>query len=214
MDKIEDPSTVISKRGESWTHRWRPEFSWWNDCVDDAIDEKRKRFKHYKMVQKRGIHRDTAVARASYVEVRRLANCVVWLAKSDTRADSNEFIRISKQVAHENKDVVREKYVRNDTGQLSFTDKDKIKAWVEHYSRLLNVEFDWPKEELPKAAPIEGPAPPVSSELIRKATSKMKNGAAGPTGITPAMIRASGEDGEELLRLLSQEVFSGGCVSY
>ena len=53
--------------------------------------------------------------------------------------------------------------------KLSVTDEDKMKAWVEHYSRLLNVEFDWPKDELPEAAPIEVAAPPVSSELIRKA---------------------------------------------
>ena len=67
-------------------------------------------------VQKPGVQRDTAVARASYVEARRLANRVVWLAKSDAeaekfanvKADSKKVFHISKRIAFENKDVVGE----------------------------------------------------------------------------------------------------------
>ena len=65
-----------------------------------------------------------------------------------------------------------------------------MKASVEHYSCLLNVEFDWSIDDLPDAAPIEGPAPPVASELIRKARSKMKKGkVTGPSGIVEEMIQ-------------------------
>ncbi|KAI8503283.1 hypothetical protein Bbelb_191040 [Branchiostoma belcheri] len=63
--------------------------------------------------------------------------------------------------------------VRNDAGELSLNDEDKMKAWVEHYSRLLNVEFEWPKDELPVAAPVVGPPPPVTTEMISSALSKM-----------------------------------------
>ena len=32
----------------------------------------------------------------------------------------------------------------NDAGELSLSEEEKMKAWVEHYARLLNVEFEWP----------------------------------------------------------------------
>ena len=39
-----------------------------------------------------------------------------------------------------NQDIVGKNCVRNDAGGLALTDY-KMKAWVEHYARLLNVEF-------------------------------------------------------------------------
>ena len=47
-----------------------------------------------------------------------------------------------------NQDVVGDKCIRNDAGELSPSDSKKLEAWVEHYSRVLNVEFDWPSEAL------------------------------------------------------------------
>ena len=38
--------------------------------------------------------------------------------------------------------MVGEKRVRNDAGELSHSDDDKMKALVEHYSRLLNVKVE------------------------------------------------------------------------
>ena len=38
-----------------------------------------------------------------------------------------------------NQNVVVEKCGWNDAGEFSFSDKDKMKGWVEHYARLLNV---------------------------------------------------------------------------
>ena len=42
-----------------------------------------------------------------------------------------------------NQDVFGKNCVCNDAGELVLTE-DKMKAWVEHYARLLNVEFEWP----------------------------------------------------------------------
>ena len=36
-----------------------------------------------------------------------------------------------------NQDVVGEKCVRNDAGELSLSDEEKMKAWVEHYALRL-----------------------------------------------------------------------------
>ena len=51
---------------------------------------------------------------------------------------------------HRNQGIVGENCVHNDADELALTDKDK-KAWIEHYARLLNVEFVWPSNELPEA---------------------------------------------------------------
>ena len=51
--------------------------------------------------------------------------------------------RIAKQMSRERQDVVS--LARNDKGKLALTE-EKMAAWVEHYSRLLNVEFEWPSD--------------------------------------------------------------------
>ena len=90
---------------------------------------------------------------------------------------------------------IGEKCVKNDAGELSLSEGEKMKAWVEHYARLLNVEFEWPSDLLPEVAPVEGPPPPVALVAIRKALSKMKCGkAAGPSGIIAKMTKAAGKE--------------------
>ena len=46
----------------------------------------------------------------------------------------------------------------NDAGGLN--NEDKMKAWVGHYVRLLNVEFEWPSNELPEVLPTADPHHP------------------------------------------------------
>ena len=60
----------------------------------------------------------------------------------------------------------------------------KQKAWLEHYQRLLNVEFDWDPDHLFYQPPVEGPPIPITTDMVKKAISPMKAGKArGPPGI-------------------------------
>ena len=96
------------------------------------------------------------------------------------------------QIRHENVDVVGEKPVRDDAGELSLTDAAKQKAWLQHYERLLNVEFEWDPQHLSVIPPVEGPCIPITLEMVKNALSKMKSGkAAGPSGVVVEMIRAA-----------------------
>ena len=89
----------------------------------------------------------------------------------------------------------------------------KTLCWVEHYSGLLNVEFEWPSDLLPEVPPVEGPPPPVTVTHIQKALCKMKQGkATGPSGVISEMLKAAGEEGLEKLRLLAELVFSSGEI--
>ena len=43
----------------------------------------------------------------------------------------------------EHVDVVGDKPVKNDAGEMSMSEEAKQSAWAEHYEMLHNVEFDW-----------------------------------------------------------------------
>ena len=104
--------------------------------------------------------------------------------------------RLAKQMRRDNQDVMGEKPVKNDAGQLSLDEEAKRDAWKEHYERLLNVEFPWNPEDLSKESPVEGPSEPITLEMITKAISKMASGkAAGPSGIVAEMLKPVGESG-------------------
>ena len=47
-----------------------------------------------------------------------------------------------------NRDVIGDKCVRNDAGELTLSNAQKMNAWVEHHKKLSNVEFDWASEFL------------------------------------------------------------------
>ena len=59
---------------------------------------------------------------------------------------------------HRNRDVVDENCIHNDAGEHALSDKDKIKAWVEQYTRLLNVELVWPSNQLPEVPQMLAPS--------------------------------------------------------
>jgi hypothetical protein len=108
-------------------------------------------------------------------------------------------------------DVVGERCIKNDAGELSLSDEEKMKAWVEHYARLLHVEFEWPSDLLPEAVPVEGPALPVILDIIYKGLCKMKRGkAAGPSGVIAEILKASGEGDITMLRHLTAKAPSEG----
>lgn len=65
---------------------------------------------------------------------------------------------IAKQMAKTNQNIVGEKFVWNDLGELAFDDHTKKVAGKGHYNRLLNEEFEWDRNVLPPADPLEGPA--------------------------------------------------------
>ena len=98
----------------------------------------------------------------------------------------------------ENVDVVGDKPVKNDTGEMSMSEEAKQNVWAEHYERLLNNEFDWDPDHLSKQPPLEGLPIPITIDTVKMAISKMKSGkAAGPSGIVVEMIslKAAGDTG-------------------
>ena len=123
-----------------------------NKEVDDAITAKRQAFKSWKAGK---------CTRASYNTAKRISRRVVHHARHE--ADnvvyegidhkSSDILRLANQMRKENVDVVGDKPVKNDTGEMSMSEKAKQNAWAEHYERFLNVELDRNPDHLPMNRP-------------------------------------------------------------
>ena len=84
--------------------------------------------------------------------------------------------RIASQMRKTNQDVVGDKCIRNDDGELSVSDDAKKQTWKEHYERLLNVEFPWDPSHLVQEDPIPGAPPHITVDMVSHAVNKMKCG--------------------------------------
>ena len=131
----------------------------------------------------------------------------IMLVKKPTRwssrilTPSSEVYRLAYQFRRENADAVGGKPVKNDAGKMSMSEDSKQKAWLEHYQRLLNVEFDWDPDHLSYQPLVEGPPIPISTDMVKKAVSQMKAGKApGASGIVVEMIQAAGDMGATMIR--------------
>ena len=110
-------------------------------------------------------HGRLANANASYNTAKHISRCVVHHARNE--ADKvvydgidhmlSDIFCLANQMRKENVDVVGDKPVKNDAGEMSMSEEAKQNAWVEHYERLLNVEFDWDPDHLSNEPSLEGP---------------------------------------------------------
>ena len=103
--------------------------------------------------------------------------------------------------------------MKNDAGEMSVSEDSKRKAWLGHYQRLHNTEFDWDQNHLSDESLVEGPPIPITIDMVKKATSRMKAGKVpGPLGIVVEMIRAAGDMGASMIRDLAAAIIRDGKV--
>ena len=149
--------------GYTKNHQWKRETWWWDMKVDEAVKEKRRCFKVWSRLKKQKVYGDARkAARAAYDTAKKHAKRVVWLAKQDAAETvyanvdhkGPEIHRMAKQMRRQNQDICGEMPVRNNQGELCLDDSERMKAWVEHYKSLLNVEFSWDEGALPDAPPV------------------------------------------------------------
>ena len=78
------------------------------------------------------------------------------------------------------------------------------KARLEHYERLLNVEFEWDPEHLSDEPPRGGPPSSITFDMVKKAISRMRFGkAAGPSRAVVEMTRAAIDTGATMIHDLA-----------
>ena len=180
--------------------------------MEKAIAAKRTTFKAWKTGKG---------TRASYDAAKRNARHAVHHARQEADKKvyenidlkSSEVYRLANQFRRENTDVVGDKPVKNDAGEMSMSEDSKQKAWLEHYQRLLNVEFDWDPDHPSYQSPVEGPPIPITTDMVKKAISQMKAGKApGPSGIVVEMIRTAGDMGASMIHDLTVAIIRDGKV--
>ena len=151
---------------EEADHPWRKQTWWWNNQVEEAEKEKRRCFKLWK----------AGGSWAAYNTAKRASNQAVHQAKSEAKRvalqdidpKSADIYRLAKQMRRDNQDIMGEKHVKNDDGQLSLGEEAKKVAWKEHYWLLLNVEFQWNPEDLSEESPVEGQSEPITLEISQR----------------------------------------------
>ena len=108
----------------SSNHPWRKQTWWWNNQVEEAVRDKRRCFKLWK----------AGGSRAAYNSAKRTSNRAVHQARSEAEKvtlqkidpRSGDVYRLAKQMPRDNQDVMGEKPVKNDSGQLSLDDEAKL----------------------------------------------------------------------------------------
>ena len=123
----------------------------------------------------------------------------------------SEVYSLANQFRRENAYVVGDKPKKNDAGEMSVSKDSKQKAWLEHYQRLLNVEFDWDPDHLSDEPPVEVQPIPITIDMFKNAISRMKVGKApGPSVVE--MVRAAGDPGSSMIRDLAAAIIRDGKV--
>ena len=183
--------------------------------------KKKNRYKAFKKLQIQELFNEANIAKEAYNESKRVAKRLVWLAKSEAERDAfsaitsdrNEIYNLARQIDSHNRNVIGDKCVRNDAGELTLSDAQKMNVWVEHQKRLSNVEFDWASEFLSFVSLNLGLPPFVTLSQVSDTIKKMKcRKTAKSSGIVAEILKASGSVGLEVLAHLMQSVIAEGVL--
>ena len=81
---------------------------------------------------------------------------------------------MARKMKDDNKDIIGEKYVKDQKENMAFDNNSKAKTWRTHYSNLLNVEFPWNHNNLPNEPAVHSPKVLITEEMICKTISQLK----------------------------------------
>ena len=96
------------------------------------------------------------------------------------------------------KDIVGGDCIKDSSGQIVVDGSDIKQISKHYYDKLLYEEFDWNRDLLDTACPVEGPSEQFSISEVSAAISKAKCcKAAGPSGVVSDMVLAAGVLGVE-----------------
>ena len=93
--------------------------------------------------------------------------------------------------------------MKDSRGEILVSPQKVLERWSEYFEKLLNETNGFEVEEV---EPTQGPIKEVTMDEVKRALAAMKSGkAAGPTGLTSEMMKATGECGlAEFTEVLSE----------
>lgn len=180
---------------------------WWTNEVSNVIKEKRKLWKEWKNGgSKEAYHNAKKLAKRSVYQAKKNAE-KSKIENLESKEGKNYIFKLAKHLKHENQDVISENCIRDDNGNLAFSDNDRLEAWKKHHERILNEEFPWDPNELTDEKPIAGPPMLITEDMVLQAIEAMKKGKApGPSEVVIEMINASGPTMLSMLTKLMNSV--------
>jgi hypothetical protein len=169
---------------------------WWNETVQEAINNKKKAKMEWDKVKSEEKHQ-------AYKERQKLAKVEVAMAKEkaysnmyeklDTKGGEKELYRLAKQRNRDSRDVLQVKMIKDASGNVLTSKESSLKRWKEYYENLMNIEN--PRETRQVEVEVSHQdVESVSNEEVRNAMRKMKKGkAVGPDQIPVEAWRCMGE---------------------
>ena len=119
---------------------------------------------------------------------------------------SVEIYRLAKQMRRENQDVIGDKPMRNNNGQMSLdvdSEKSMERALYAPFQCGVFMESKWFVRSLSRGKSSE----PITIAMVRKAINKMSLGkAAGSSGIVAEVRKAAGSSGASMIRDLIEDI--------
>ena len=120
---------------------------------------------------------------------------------------------MARKTKDRKKDTIKDKCVRIEDGKLSMPNEEKRQAGKFLVKPVLNKEFKWYKEQLPKQSTIQGPPILIKKHMVAKITSKTKSGkAVGQYCITVEMIKAADDEIMSFIKLLINQIITDGKI--
>ena len=104
---------------------------WWKEKVSNGISEKIRFWKLWKA----GGNKDKDL------DAKLKVQHVVYRAKRNTEIE--KVTSVAREMSTKNQDIIREKCIRGDDGNISLDNASKKLAWNQHHKGLLNIEFSW-----------------------------------------------------------------------
>jgi hypothetical protein len=198
--------------GETTGHRrMKRETWWWNEVVQQAIQEKKLAFRRWQQTRteedKRDYKEKSKLTKREVSRSKRMA-WERWSSDLSNREQQNEMFKIAKQMKKERKDVLGAKYVKDDRGEIKVQEKEILERWATYFGELLNEENQHNIEE---TEGIEGPIEDITKEEVERALGEMKMGKApGPTGVTSDLLKRAGI--KEELTTVFRSILEGGNI--
>ena len=114
---------------------------WWKEKVSKGISEKIRLWKLWKAGGSKDKDLD-AKWKVQHVVYRAKRNAETEKVTS-VKGNKENIIYVAREMRTKNQDVIREKCIRGDDGNISLDNASKKLAWKQHHKGLLNIEFPW-----------------------------------------------------------------------
>ncbi|KFD54743.1 hypothetical protein M513_04443 [Trichuris suis] len=215
MDSVHNTATQLLGRTKSGKKKINKEIWWWNTEVQRVINEKEQTYKQWQLTKTEASHK-------RYLEAKKLAKKEVSKAKAahvkelyqELGTPQGELLvyKLAKARSRAAKDIDHYCQIKDKNGTILRKPKEILDRWKCHFSSIATKEFDHPS--VSNGIELAGPVHEISTEEVKLALTKMKNGkATGADDLPSEFWKLSGPAGISWLTKLLNQVTAHKQIS-